>query len=106
MWNVDRKESMSPDGFLRLHIQEDGDVRLTVGQGAVNSGCTRLASVEFCTPMTGEGGSSRTWAALRLLAIAMAKDNADREQDGRRREFPGAEILDDSPAFFLAEIGR
>lgn len=96
MWTVDRKESMSPDGFIRVIVQEDGDACLTVGQGEVNAGILRVASVEFCTPMGGGGGSSRTHAALRLLAVAMARDNAEGLQDGRRGEFPGTEILDDS----------
>lgn len=91
---VDRKESMSPDGTLRLFIQDDGDVVVTVNQHVNELGQTELrsASVEFCT-YSGGGGSTNTHRALRQLAVAMAKDNEDPGQAGRRGEFPGTELL-------------
>lgn len=94
--DVSRKESMSPDGFLRLHIQQDGDVIVAIRSGENDGGLDPLlpfASVEFCTPFGGGGGSKYTHAALRNLALAMAKDNADPHQQGRAGEFEGKEIL-------------
>jgi hypothetical protein len=93
MWNVSRLESMSPNGFLRLHVQEDGDICVQVGEGDADGGIRQFASIEICTPMAGGGGSPRTHEALRQLAIAMAEDNADEAWRGRAGEFDGAEIL-------------
>jgi hypothetical protein len=91
--NVDRLESMSPNGFLRLHIQEDGDVIITVGESDQSGGFDGIASVEFCTPFGGGGGSPKTHKALVELAKAMAEDNADPVYHGRAGEFNGVEIL-------------
>lgn len=91
--NVERLESMSPNGFLRLHIQEDGDVIITIAESDQSGGFDAIASVEFCTPFGGGGGSSRTHKALVELAKAMAEDNADPSQQGRAGEFDGKEIL-------------
>lgn len=90
---VSRLESMSPDGFIRLFVQPDGDVIVTVAEGDERDGISKIASIEICTPAAGGGGSPRTYAALRNLAIAMAKDNADANWQGRVGEFRGEEIL-------------
>lgn len=81
---TERLESMSPCGFLRLQRQDDGDIVITVGEGDGNDGCKCFATVEFCTPFGGGGGSEQTWAALVQLAAAMAADNLDELWGGRR----------------------
>lgn len=91
---VDRLESMSSDGFLRLTIEDDGDVIIFVHE-QFNGAKTRFASVQFCTAQGG-GGSPETFLALRALAIAMAKDNANSMNPHRRGDFPGAELLADA----------
>lgn len=69
---VERLEDMSPNGKLRLLVQRDGDVIVSVVQ---NDG--QIVDIEFCAPGAGGGGSPRTWRALRQLVIAMCDDNAD-----------------------------
>jgi hypothetical protein len=69
---IERLEDMSQRGRLRVLIQSDGDVIVSAIQ---NDG--RMADVEFCTPMSGGGGSRKTWEALHALAVAMQEDNAD-----------------------------
>lgn len=72
-----RLESMSPIGFLSLYRQADGDVIVTVGEGREGrEGLKSVASVEFCTPGAGGGGSRKTWAALVQLMRAMAEDGS------------------------------
>ena len=93
MYSVSRKESMTPDGYLKLVIQEDGDVFVHVAKGGVNGGLMMFAGVEFCTPSTGGGGSTHTHGALHALAVAMARDNADALQQGRAGDFKGEELL-------------
>lgn len=85
---VDRKEDMSPDGHLRLFLQEDGDVIISVAEGGIAGGVKRMANVEFCT-LFGGGGSPRTYQALRDLIVAMALDNRDILRQGRKCEFEG-----------------
>lgn len=80
---TERLESMSPEGFLRLIREDDGDIVITVGTGGERGGVTNVATVEFCTPGAGGGGSSRTWRALIDLMGAMAADNLDPQQQGR-----------------------
>ncbi len=88
---------MSPDGKLRLCVEDDGDVIVQVIEGSDNNfdaGC-----VQFCTPFSGGGGSRRTFEALRRLAEAMAMDNADAFQRGRKSgEFAGEQLLPAAPA--------
>ena len=81
-----RLESMSAVGFLRLIKEDDGDICLAIGSSDLNGGIRSVASIEFCTPGSGGGGSSRTYAALVNLAAAMAADNLDPMQSGRRPE--------------------
>ena len=88
---VERLESMSPDGRLRLYIQPDGDVIVAVLQSEGDANGSAIASVEFCTPGAGRGGSPRTWHALGKLAEAMALDNL--HDTARKGEFSGEELL-------------
>ncbi len=69
---LERLEDMSVNGRLRLWLQDDGDVIVAIMQ---DNG--KMTDVEFCTPGAGGGGSPRTWAALRQLAVAMKEDNDD-----------------------------
>lgn len=81
-----RKEDMSPDGRLQLHRQEDGDVCLTVMEGYLEGGISESASVEFCTPFLGGGGSHETYGALLRLMEAMEKDNRNPQLQNRKFE--------------------
>lgn len=94
MLTVDRKEDMSPNGYLRLIMEDDGDIIVSVA-GATNGDDfpNRFADVQFCVPFTGGGGSSRTHRALRDLMAAMAEDNGDPHNGGRRGENEGADAL-------------
>ena len=76
---VIRKEDMSPDGHLRVTLQDDGDTLVT----AMNSQGDAV-TVEFCSVGAGGGGSPRTNKALRDLFVAMAQDNEDRACAARR----------------------
>lgn len=100
-----RLESMSPDGCLELYRQEDGDIILTIAEGHERGGIKRTAAVEFCTPGAGGGGSSRTWAALVQLMGAMAADNLDAAQSGRRPpgDRLGRLVIDDDEQRRLVE---
>lgn len=69
---IERLEDMSQRGKLRLLVQSDGDVVVAIQQ---DDGT--MADVEFCAPGAGGGGSHRSWAALREVALAMQLDNDD-----------------------------
>lgn len=75
MEKVSRKEDMSPRGQLRVFADDDGDIHVTVfaddGSGRIEA----MASVEFCTSVTGGGRSPATRRALIELAKAMREDN-------------------------------
>lgn len=102
-FSVERKEDMSVEGFLRLHIQDDGDVCLTIGQGSDDFGCNtdgivrQFASIEFCSTGAGGGASPETIKCLRKLAVAMAMDNKDSGKSHRNGRFLGEEILKEQP---------
>lgn len=70
----ERRGDMSPNGLIRIILQDDGDVCLAV-VGENN----RFASIEFCT-LTGGGKSSRVRSALLILAEAIRRDNVERPQ--------------------------
>lgn len=70
---VQRREDMSPDGHLRLYLQEDGDIVLTVHGRRWGSDEPSTASIEFCAD-GGGGRSPRTVEALKLLMAAMQAD--------------------------------
>lgn len=90
---VDRKEDMSPTGFLRLYMQPDGDVLVSVTAEDMHGNKRGPLCVEFCT-YAGGGRSPRTLKALRELMRAMAEDNADPlTNQSARHEFLGAELL-------------
>lgn len=67
---VVRHEDMSPDGWLQLYWQDDGDIIVVVkpeGEGEIPH------SVEFCNS---GGRSPNTLKALRDLFTAMEVDNS------------------------------
>jgi hypothetical protein len=68
---VGRKGDMSPVGHLRVGLDSDNDVYLSIYDG--DGSC----SVEFCCPGSGGGKSARTREALIALMIAMEQDNLD-----------------------------
>lgn len=70
--DVGRLEDMGSDGHLRVGLDESGDAYVEVFDGKAS------ASVEFCTPGSGGGRSSRTRMALVALMVAMEADNAER----------------------------
>ncbi len=71
---VERNEDMSPIGRLVLLLQVDGDVVVAVRADPREFSQT---SVEFCQPFTGGGRSPNTLKALKALAVAMERDNAE-----------------------------
>jgi len=75
---AERREDMSPDGALRIHLADDGDV-LVVCEAEGRTG-----RVEFCNCGPGGGKSPRTHKALIALFEAMKQDNEDRTCDPRR----------------------
>lgn len=70
MRDIGRIGDMSPSAHIRVGLDSDNDVYLSVydehGGGAV----------EFCVPGAGGGKSSRTRKALIALMVAMEADNA------------------------------
>lgn len=73
--HTERKEDMSPRGFLRLIKEDDGDIIVAVGEGDPDGTVGYVASVQFCTCGSGGGGSPRTREALIQLMGAIAADN-------------------------------
>ena len=69
---VERREDMSPVGFLRLICQPDGDVIVAVHGYDELEDCETDAEVEFCAS---GGRSPKTLRALRAFAEAMAAEN-------------------------------
>jgi hypothetical protein len=74
MRRVDRREDMSPDGFLSIVEINDGDMLLTIAEGKLNGGIGKIVSAQFCT-FVGGGQSPRTLVALKQLAEALSLDN-------------------------------
>lgn len=93
MLMVDRKEDMSPDGFLRLIMEDDGDIIVSVASGDPNGGLRHFADVQFCTSFGGGGASPKTHKALQALMIALAEDNRDAAAH-RLKEFAGKDVLE------------
>lgn len=79
-----RLEDMSPADSLELLREDDGDWIVTITKRDSIGTAIKLASVQFCTPGSGGGGSPRTWRTLALLALAMEGDDAD-EFAGNRK---------------------
>ena len=74
-----RIEDMSPDGKLGVHIQNDGDVIITMCRYVKDDPEASFDSnLEFCTCSMGGGRSRHTLAALRNLKIAIDMDNKER----------------------------
>lgn len=69
--DVGRMDDMHERGHLRVGLDGDGDVYVSVWDG------DQGASVEFCTPGSGGGRSSRTRLALIALMLAIEADNAE-----------------------------
>lgn len=67
--DVGRFGDMSPDAFIRVGLDSDNDVYVSICDG------TSVADIEFCTS-TGGGRSSRTRMALIALMCAIEADNA------------------------------
>lgn len=69
--DVGRLGDMSPSAHLRVGLDSDNDAYVSVWDEKGG------ASIEFCTPGSGGGKSSRTRMALVALMVAMEADNAD-----------------------------
>lgn len=74
-----RYEDMSPDGYLRIMQQEDGDMIVTIFPEE-DKRRSAFPSVEFCSCAGGGGRSPHTRAALQALMVAIQKDNAENPQ--------------------------
>lgn len=64
-----RLEDMSPNGHLRVSLDNCGDVSVEVFNGEA------FASVEFCSGAGGGGKSPRVRRALIALMVAIEQDN-------------------------------
>lgn len=80
---AERYEDMSPDGRLRLHLQEDGDVLVCICKPDVTLGESPYHFVEFCAPGAGGGQSPHTRKALLDLMAAIQKDNEENPIGGK-----------------------
>ena len=80
---IERKGDMSANGHMTVSMQPDGDMCVLV----YDPDGGRIASIEFCQPGAGGGGSPRTHAALRELFVAMVEDQADETRLSRRGRF-------------------
>jgi hypothetical protein len=72
---VTRAEDMSPDGRLRIWMQDDGDLIVEIVPESAKQ--EPSASVEFCTVGSGGGRSPHTRRALIELIKAIKLDNAE-----------------------------
>lgn len=70
--HVARREDMSPDGWMSIFKEDDGDLILSIYDPEKG-----MASVQFCTPITGGGKSPKVRAALLKLAEAIAEENKE-----------------------------
>ena len=70
--DVGRYGDMSPSAHLRVGLDTDNDVYLSVWDESGG------ASIEFCTPGAGGGASPATRMALIALMLAIEQDNAQR----------------------------
>ena len=80
---VSRREDMSAECTLGLFREDDGDWVVSAAIRNAEGQLEGIATVQFCTPGSGGGGSPHTFRALNFLAVAMAKDNADPGACGR-----------------------
>lgn len=73
----ERAGDMDPNGFLRVLVEEDGDVIVAVcGTGLSDE--RRVTSTQFCTIGAGGGRSPTVLRALRDLIRAIQLDNLER----------------------------
>lgn len=73
---VGRIGDMHPKRALNLHVQEDGDIIVWIGEPIfLQNQPIENTSVEFCTIGMGGGKSPKTLDALRTLVKAMEEDN-------------------------------
>ena len=80
---IERKDDMSFNGHLTVSVQPDGDMCVSI----YDSEREQIASIEFCQPGMGGGGSPRTHAALRELFVAMVEDQAVETNSSRNGRF-------------------
>lgn len=73
--SVSRKEDMSPRGQIKVLIDDQGDIHVTVFEDNGNGIIENSASIEFCCCGSGGGKSPNTVRALRDLAEAIKLDN-------------------------------
>jgi hypothetical protein len=81
---TERIEDMSRRGFLRLVMEDDGDIIVAVGQCDRDGLIDPVARVEFCTCGSGGGGSPETREALIQLMGAIARDNLNKSGKSSR----------------------
>lgn len=72
----ERNEDMSPDGKLRLIVQDDGDIIVAMNGRTMND-APCIAQLEFCSVGSGGGRSPHTREALRNLIVAIQRDNQE-----------------------------
>ncbi len=77
----ERPEDMSPDGLLRVIIEDDGDAIISIVPSKEHR---IMPSVQFCT-YAGGGRSARVRMAILHLAKAIADDNAERPIEKPKR---------------------
>jgi len=86
--DVGRYGDMSQEAHMRVGLDSDNDVFVSVWDGAGG------ATVEFCTPGAGGGKSSETRMALIALMVAMEKDNARTPRLDWWAQRMGAAVID------------
>lgn len=77
---VTRHEDMSSAGFMRLFMQDDGDICILLFKESGEGRNAKMCDIEFCEPSSGGGRSRHTRKALIDLMVAMEKDNEERPE--------------------------
>lgn len=72
-----RNEDMSPDGFLQVFIEDDGDVIVSICNGAKSVDEYSFAQAQFCA-YSGGGRSPKVREAVLALAMAIIEENQER----------------------------
>jgi len=101
---TERIEDMSQRGFLRLIMEDDGDIVIAVGQCDRDGFIDPVASVEFCTCGSGGGGSPETREALIQLMGAIARDNLNKSGKISRRGRDLADADDEAIVKFANDM--
>lgn len=81
--NYHRLGDMGEGTALWIHVQDDGDIVVGIGEPLL-----ARKTVEFCTVGQGGGRSGNTLDALRALAKAIKKDNEENPIDYQGHKFP------------------